>query len=166
MDKWSREFYFRDEEDFAHTLAKRELDESDIDKLLSWKSTRYAKAVRTKLKQGAGRLNELRKANDVTEQKIDDFIRGFYPEYPSQAPVFGTFIKHVIDPDRFPILDEYAHAAYHRLVKDDNGDDCSVYVMSCYKEYSKWFNETRRNLGITGKKLDEALWAYGKESSE
>jgi len=159
--KWRKEYYEReDRENYSNLIKKDVLTSKDVKTLLEWKSTRFSKKIKDKLidTKTVKMINELRKKKPLKETEIDDFVKRFFPQYPHQAPVFGTFIKHILKPDAFPIYDRYVHRAYHNLKKISEHADC---LMKCYNDYCVFLKETKKKLQCNSKELDEALWAYG-----
>jgi len=161
LAKWQKEYYERDDrEAYTNRIKKDTLTSEDIKFLLEWKSTRFKKKIKGKLTSPeiVKKINALRKKKTFGETEVDEFVKMFYPGYPNQAPVLGTFIKHLIKPDEFPLYDQYVHEAYHDLMGVVKRADC---LIVCYKDYSAFFMEIQKKLQCSSKKLDEALWAYG-----
>lgn len=165
LAKWRKEYYERnDREKYTNRIKKNALTSEDIKVLLEWKSRRFKKEIKDKLisSEIVKRINMLRKKEPWEETEIDEFIKKFYPDYPNQAPILGTFIKHLIKPDEFPIYDQYVHKAYHDLRKIPE-QNC---LMECYRDYSAFFKKTKERLQCSSKELDEAFWAYGASLSQ
>jgi len=143
---------------YSNLIRKDELTVDDLEKLLSWKSPRFRKTTRNELENNIKEINDLRKGRP-REPRLDDFVRKFYPDYPEGAPIFGTFIKHILNPDEFPVYDQFVHKAYHRLGGTQIIGNC---LMDCYEKYQSFFKEQKAKLGCTDKQVDEAIWAYGR----
>jgi hypothetical protein len=161
---WRREYYERyDRENYTTLVTKSILSREDVLKMLGWKSPRFGKKVKRKISSSKylDKLNMLRINKIWKEDELDDFVRIFYPRYPKEAPIFGSFIKHVLKPDDFPIYDEYVHAAFHVL----NGTSQRNCLMDCYPEYCDFFKKTKKKLKCSCKELDEALWAFGYDTA-
>jgi len=158
LAKWKKEYYEHDDLEYSNLIRKDELTVDDLGKLLSWKSYRFRKTMKNKLGNSVKEINDLRKERPK-EPRLDDFVRKFYPDYPEDAPIFGTFIKHILNPGEFPVYDQFVHKAYHRLCGTQIEGDC---LMDCYESYRSFFKEQKAKLGCTDKQLDETLWAYGR----
>jgi hypothetical protein len=161
LAKWRKEYYKHDNREYCDLIRKDTLTTNDLNKLLRWKSLRFSNKIKKKLERQLDEINALRKLTD--ESKLDGFVRKFYPSYPDQAPIFGTFIKHILSPDKFPVYDQFVHNAYHKLSGAPVQKGC---LMNCYKQYCSFFMDVKARLGCSEKELDEALWAYGAYSGQ
>jgi len=141
LAKWRKEYYEHDDLEYSDLIRKDELTVDDLGKLLSWKSSRFRKTIRNKLENNIKEINDLRKEKPQ-EPRLDDFVREFYPDYPEDAPIFGTFIKHILNPDEFPVYDQFVHKAYHRLSGTQIEGDC---LMDCYERYRSFSKRKKQS---------------------
>lgn len=156
---WSNNYNYGYEEIY-HTLitssTNRSYTESEVLNLFTWKN---------------GRNLSDKKNKSVWNNYINDDT--VYPEIPSLdfvkkqllkpgGTIWRIFWLHCKYPNEFPIYDQHVHRAmakikgYNNLeIPKYNANKVDIYI----NEYLDFYNEFE---GINKKRVDEALWAFGK----
>lgn len=160
LERYSKDYYEReDREEYSNLIENNPFTKTDLETLLKWKSFHFGKTIdKIASPENLEQINKLKKRNDASENEINQFVQKFYKGYPEEAPIFGAYLKHLIKPEDFPIYDKYVHKAFHEL----EGTTPKNCLSTCYPDYCAFFKVKRSKLKCKPKKLDEALWAYGK----
>lgn len=106
-------------------------------------------------------VNKLRVINGLkSEFCLDAFQNEFHF---INGVIWKIYLLHIIAPSKYPIFDQHVCRAFYFISKNQkkeiperNKDKEMIY----FDEYIDFFNRLSKE--ISRKKLDEALWAFGK----
>lgn len=160
VDFWSSFYDYLLEGYYTPIIGKKRFSDEDLVKLFEWKNgsklAQKKKKVLTSIIAKIDQINAL-KASFCLDTFLEEFkfVKG---------AIWKIYLLHVIQPDKFPIFDQHVYRAYLFISKDqraeipnNNRRKEDVY----FSEYVSFFNGLSGS-GISKKKLDEALWAFGK----
>lgn len=157
---WSNCYIDPREKFYTTTLNKNKLIANDIRLLFEWKNGGKLSRIKAKIVDSIiGKINIVNKLKENFNQDIFDnefcFIKG---------AIWKIFLLHVINQKKFPIFDQHVYRSYCFLTE---GKIKEIPYVNAAKEkfyfdiYVNFFNELVAK-GVNRKKLDEALWAFGK----
>jgi hypothetical protein len=145
---------------YLRAIRKKPMSLQDLEGLFEWKNGgRLSEKKKKGLKKITDKMvliNKLKsKFNFDVFRKEFNFISG---------AIWKIFLLHVIAPDKYPIFDQHVYRAFCFLTEGSikeipkrNADKERFY----FEEYLVFFNELSAK-GVSRKKTDEALWAFGK----
>ena len=160
VDFWSGFYDDPLEGYYVPVIGKKRFSDEDLVKLFEWKNgsklAQKKKKVLGSMIANLGKINAL-KASFCLDTFLEEFkfIKG---------AIWKIFLLHVIQPDKFPIFDQHVYRAYLFISKHQRAEipnNNKRKEAAYFSEYVSFFNGLSVN-GISKKKLDEALWAYGK----
>ena len=159
VDFWSGFYNYSFESYYVPIVGKKRFSKDDLSKLFEWKNGgKLAKKKQKALDSIIAKIDKINalKANFC----IDTFLKEFSFV---KGTIWKMFLLHVIQPDSYPIFDQHVYRAYLFIVKHQRGEipDNKRKQDVYFKEYAPFFNELTSR-GVSRKKLDEALWAFGK----
>ena len=155
VDFWSKQYNYSNEYMYYDNIGK-ELTEEQILKLFQWKN---------------GTPLSVLKLKSVRENYLDDTT--IFPENPSMdfirkellkagGTIWRIFWIHCHYPKQFPIYDQHVHRAMAHIqewddieIPNSNKKKVDLYLT----KYLNFYNEFKE---LPPKKVDEALWSYGK----
>lgn len=157
---WSSFYDYPLEGYYTPIIGKKRYSENDLVKLFEWKNG--SKLAQKKKKVVASIIAKLDKINAL---KASFCLDTFLDEFKFvKGAIWKIFLLHVIQPDKFPIFDQHVYRAYLFMAKDQRAEipnNNKRKEDAYFAEYVSFFNGLSVD-GISKKKLDEALWAYGK----
>jgi hypothetical protein len=159
VDFWSSFYNYLFEDSYALIVGKKRFMEADLAKLFEWKNG--GKLAQKKKKALESIIDKIDQINALkTKFCIDTFLKEFSFV---KGAIWKTFLLHIIQPDSFPIFDQHVYRAYLFIVKNKRGEipDNKRKQDVYFSEYVPFFNGLAGN-GVSRKKLDEALWSFGK----
>jgi len=155
IDFWSKQYKYSNEYLYNENIGK-DLTKDRILKLFEWKngttlSTKKFKSVMENY------------VNDTTvfpSEPNKDFVKKEL--HKSGGTIWRIFWIHCHYPNIFPIYDQHVHRAMAHLqgwteleIPKSNKKKVEIYL----EKYLDFYNNFK---GLPHKKVDEALWAYGK----
>ena len=159
VDFWSAFYSYALEEYYTPIIEKKRFSKDDLSRLFEWKNG--GKLAKKKQKALDSIIAKIDRINVL---KVNFCFDTFLKEFSFvKGIIWKMFLLHVIQPDSYPIFDQHVYRAYLFIAKNqraeipDNKRKQDVY----FKEYAPFFNELAGK-GVSRKKLDEALWAFGK----
>lgn len=159
VECWSSFYNYSSESYYVPIVGKKRFSKDDLSKLFEWKNG--GKLAKKKQKAFDSIIAKIDRINTLKANFcFDTFLKEFSFV---KGMIWKMFLLHVIQPDSYPIFDQHVYRAYLFIAKNqraeipDNKHKQDVY----FKEYAPFFNELVSK-GVSRKKLDEALWAFGK----
>jgi len=159
VDFWGSFYNYSFENSYVPFIGKKRFSSKDLTTLFEWKNG--GKLAQKKKKALENIIDRIDQINALKSKFcIDTFLKefGFV-----KGAIWKMFLLHIIQPDNFPIFDQHVYRAYLFIAKNKRGEipDNKRKQDIYFSEYVPFFNEMAGN-GISRKKLDEALWAFGK----
>lgn len=150
--------------DYSHEALyklteKEQFTLADVQSLYEWKNgSRLSQA-----KQEA--LNKITdKLTTINELKIHFNLDEFNTEFEHVSAIWKIFLLHIIAPTQYPIFDQHVARSYYYIVENR----CREIPLKkqdrekLYREKYLVFFEGIVQQDLPHKKVDEALWAFGK----
>jgi len=145
---------------YNRRIDKTQFSENDLAELFKWKngstlSQKKQKSLQTivdKLKI----INRLKK-----EFRVEIFLKEFKI---IKGTIWKIFLLHIICPAKYPIFDQHVCRAFYFISQNKKQEIPirSADVEKLYfEQYAPFFNDILK-YSIKQKKLDEALWSFGK----
>ncbi|MFH0831296.1 MAG: hypothetical protein V1886_00295 [archaeon] len=161
---WSSLYRDSKESFYIPVIDKQKFDIGDINNLFEWKN---GVKLSQKKKQSLN-INIINKLEIINKLKHNFNLSTFQEEFGRISAIWKIFLLHIIASDRYPIFDQHVFRSYyflkHNEVKEisyKNKEKEEIY----FKEYLEFFNSLHNNLinaDIPKKKIDEALWVFGR----
>jgi hypothetical protein len=156
---WSRFYIYPLDYLYTERIAKKQFTSDDVTKLFIWKNAR----VFSQRKQlTLDKINS--KLGIVNELKRNFSLDTFSEEFVDISAIWKLYLLHIIVPQRFPIFDQHVCRAYNFVVQNEikeipsaNSSKEGLY----FESYVPFFNDVASE-DISRKKMDEALWTFGK----
>jgi hypothetical protein len=111
-------------------------------------------------------LSKLDEINALRDSKTSN-LESIRLSFPNVSDIWFITLAHLINPREFPVFDQHVYRAYKFIEKqtiDTPEYDKETKRLSLYTELYLPFFKTLASTDTTveAKKLDEALWAFGK----
>lgn len=153
----------------ANLNIGNELTMENVALLWRWKNQRYGSPLIGPTQQILGDINAFRRLESIEEQEE----RGFWERAYAISPriVWQVFLFHMARPDDYPIFDRHVMRSYTaittgylRLNPREANMVCRSYdrFRSSYGGYRDFFLQMVKETGFPPKKVDRALWAFGR----
>ncbi len=160
INYWSRFYDYRNEYIYQRFIKKKRFNSTDINSMFEWKNNMHLSLNKKVTADLACRnikvINKLKKEFDMNL---------FLATFGKVGAIWKIFLLHAIQPNMFPIYDQHVHRAFIFIqfqkteeISSSNKTKFKVYM----EEYLPFFQEAKRTSKCDGKKVDEALWAFGK----
>lgn len=158
---WSNLYDYKLEKEYHHHINNHKFDLNDLTELYKWKnggnlSSKKEISLKTKI---------LKKIEIINELKMDFQSKKFNQSFEEVSAIWKIFLLHIITPKEYPILDQHVARAYYFLtggiIKEIPFSNKNK-VIFYYNNYLKFFNEIAQNTKLNRKKIDEALFMFGK----
>ena len=148
------------EQKYSEKINNKLFSKDDILNLYTWKNTQklsQKKLTGPFLKQVIKKLSIINKLkNKFDDADFEEQFGDF-----SDRPIWFIFLKHIIQPETFPIFDQHMYRSF-RFIQNGVIEELSQNnnVVEIYeKEYVPFF----KNIIFSNeKKIDEALFTFGK----
>lgn len=149
-------------------IDKPQFNADDITHLFIWKN---GSVLSGKKQESVNKIVTKLDVINQLKQNYDEEI--FQSHFRDMTAIWKIFLQHIISPDRFPIFDMHVYRAYQYLINgvikeiEDDLEPIPNTHIERVKEalYANQYAPFARNLaqdGIPPKRVDEALWAFGK----
>ena len=161
---WSACYHDKREPLYADRIYNAKFENEDIQNLFEWKNGGNL----SKRKQST--LNKIIGKRDVINELKTNFDLCRFKEsfaFMHDAVIWKIFLLHIINSIEYPIFDQHAYRAYLFLTQGKLNEIPEIPSNNKEKEqtyfdaYLGFFNELSKP-NIDRKKLDEALWVFGK----
>ena len=164
VDDWSKTYTYKNEHFYNEHIDKALDSKVSFLKLFQWKNEHGETIASGKLNS----INEYWKHISLIRnlsKKFDwsSFESTFNPS--QNASIFKILLLHICDRNRFPIFDMNVYRAYHFFqfgeIREIPKKDADKYAI--YKDiYLPWFQALIEQSGHQPKKIDEALFSFGR----
>jgi len=171
-DNFNSNINYREDEYYWNNIGIKDhklipLIKENIDCLFLWKYGRKLFQseinILENVKRRIDEVNKFRKIPMPTMEEFKDFYQNVALEcIKTKAPVISLFIVHIAHPFKFPIIDQHVIRAYKYMSSEDKSEVNPKEYIKIYKYYIKFFNELLAKSKLTSRKIDKALWAFGK----
>ncbi len=160
INYWSRFYSYELEHLYDERITKKVYTKQDVEEFYIWKNGGNL----SKKKKDALEQHILKNIETINRLKKDLSLATFEKEFKSVSAIWKIFLLHIIAPDDYPIFDQHVGRAFHYLTSSQitqmplsNTEKERLY----FEQYVPFFNKLS-NRSVSRKKLDEALWAFGK----
>jgi hypothetical protein len=155
IEYWSNLYASYDDNEYYKNM-KKPLTKEKIDKLFMWKNGRNISNLKMiSIKLNYHPLIEKYKSNNAVSQK--DLINA-----KNGGAIWNIFMFHILDSEQFPIFDQHVYRAMNYII-EGNIKELALkredIIKTYLEEYLPFFNTF---MGIEKRKIDKALWEYGK----
>ncbi len=156
---WSRFYVYPIEELYTSRIDKKQLFQDDLIQLFVWKNgSRLSQKKRKALQEIINKLGVINKL------KLEFCLKTFLKEFRFiKGAIWKIYLLHIIAPDKYPIFDQHVCRAFYFISKNQRKEIPSKNLDKekfYFDEYVDFFNKLSKE--VSKKKLDEALWAFGK----
>jgi hypothetical protein len=159
-DYWCEQYDYAEPGLYKEQIGVRPITPEGLRLLFAWKngmplSARKAQALEEKI------IAKLPVIQALSE-KVDEAV--FKEHFGKLRVVWQVFLLHIIDPEHFPIFDQHVYRAY-RSIKDIGQVGLEAepkLTMAGYREYQVFYQELLKQYDGIPKRVDDALWAFGK----
>lgn len=160
---WNRFYNEKYKMCYWEVINKTKWKKADVEKLFKWKNN-MGEGDKSKLsptkKIFVSRVSK--KLPWINQHRSDVEIDSFRKEFKKFGPIWAITLLHAMRPTSYPIYDQHVHRA-HCFLTHRKLDKAPVYAR--YKTYVLFFEnfiaDTPKNKYYL-KKVDNALWAFGK----
>lgn len=166
VNHWEKAYaYLDDNQDYDTYLVNRDVsfafDKANLFRLFAWKNKTGDKLNAKKEKTVDGLIGKLVELNQLRERWDDSLFNKHFGEI---SAIWQTFLMHIIQPDRFPIFDQHVYRAFTYLQTSQAEElkGTTKLKLTYYDQYRLFFDSIRNQSGCDARKLDRALWAFGK----
>jgi hypothetical protein len=157
---WSGFYNYPLEHLYAERISKSQFTRDDITKLFEWKN-----GGRLSQKKQNALRGIIEKLDIINKLKSELCLTTFQKEFNHVSAIWKIYLLHLIAPQSYPIFDQHVCRAFYFLkdnqakeIPSNNVGKEKIY----FNEYVKFFNGLSNNKEVSRKKVDEALWAFGK----
>lgn len=161
VDFWTHFYDYPNPEKYTNNISLAN-DKKSLQQLFEWKNgmplSKKKEELFTKI---------LDKWELIVKLKSDFELSSFKVEFSGVSAVWKIFLLHCINPEVYPIYDQHIHRAFFFI----HGKDYSYIDNTTYSQKEKeefYFNtylpfiNKYRSEGFEVKKIDEAMFAFGK----
>lgn len=159
IEFWSAFYNYPKEHLYSERIQKSEFRDDDIEKFFEWKN---GTPLSQKKKASLKRISD--KIHIINRLKADFDIETFEKEFHSIAAIWKIYLLHLIVPQTYPIFDQHVCRAFY-LLTENKLKEIPITNKSkeiLYFRHYVGFFSSLANGRILRKKIDEALWAFGK----
>ncbi len=157
VEFWSS-LYDYSQEALYKLTEKEQFTLADVQRLYEWKNGSRLSGKKQEL------LNKIKnKLDTINELKVHFNHEKFVSEFKDISAIWQIFLLHIIAPTKYPIFDQHVARSYYYIVENrcreipfKQTDKLNLY----HKKYIAFFDGMAQE--NPRKKVDEALWAYGK----
>lgn len=158
---WSSLYNYPKENLYTNRIEKQKFTPEDIEKLFEWKN---GSSLSQKKKESLKKI--ISKIHIINQLKLNFNIDTFLREFNEISAIWKIFLLHITVPQNYPIFDQHVYRAFYFLQNNQVKDIPSINATKekiYFNEYEKFFNSlAHTHTEVNRKKIDEALWAFGK----
>ena len=157
---WSKLYNDPRKEVYANRINKKQFTADDVINLFIWKNAgNLSQKKQVAVKKITAELAIINQLKKKFEPKLFEKYFGYMPA------IWKIFLRHIIAPSKCPIFDQHVYRA-HQYLESGKIKDISVKTNNKMKEilyldYVTFFNKFAEK-NIDKKRIDEALWQFGK----
>ena len=155
----------RDETHYLPAINSEIIDKELLLKFYEWKNG----SILSQLKEKSYKENiesKLQEINNLRNNQTTDFgiIKDIFPKV---SDIWLITLAHLINPSCFPVFDQHVYRAYkfmtYNTIEMPEYDKEKERVKLYLDKYLPFFDSlTSSDTTVSRKKLDEALWGFGK----
>ncbi len=154
VDFWKKHYADNNEHMYDNNIGKQNHNVNSLDSLFYWKnggklSKNKQKGIDEKIKSKINEINSLKQNydNDRFEEEFKHY----------DAAIWKIFLKHIINPEKFPIFDQHVYRAFRYINKGvvQELPDNDKKKLELYKEYRQFLPKNTRD-------VDKAFFAFGQ----
>lgn len=161
VDHWDQFYDYPLEHLYSERIRLQVYSVEDIEKLFIWKngtslSKKKYESLHTKI------TPKIQIINDLKQRFI---LEAFIDQFSDVSTIWKIFLLHIIVPQLYPIFDQHVYRAYrfinNHMISEIPSSDRQK-EQEYFNNYVYFFREIERTSERSPKKIDEALWAFGK----
>ena len=164
VGSWSKRYSYAQESKYSEHIGLALKKKDSFLRLFEWKNGTGDNIAKNKLKSIEGywekRTVLLSLRNEFDWHR---FEVSFMPH--ESATVWKIFLLHLVKPLEFPIFDQHVYRAFNfnqnLIIKELPNKKQDVWDTYTLK-YFPWFKKMKQSHSLNPKRMDEALFAYGK----
>jgi len=166
INYWEKFYDERYKEDYFEIITKPVWEISDIDRLFKWKNNmgkkekKLGKTKRIYVEKVVANLDW------VNENRHKISYPDFVNRFKKLGPIWSITLLHAMEPLSYPIYDQHVHRAYCFLegkeLEELKTKDVYTRYQNEYLLFFKTFTFDVVKEYAQMKKVDNALWAFGK----
>lgn len=158
IDFWSSLYSDPHQDLYENTIENKRFKGDDIFKLYEWKN---GGPLSERKKTSVKRIVE--KLDFVNQLKRRMDPEAFEKSFGKMAAIWKIFLYHIIAPEKYPIFDQHVYRAYHYIKHGTVNEivDNDKMKIAVYVDYVIFFQDMLKQ-GANPRKLDKALWSFGK----
>ncbi|CAN5337378.1 hypothetical protein BH09BAC1_BH09BAC1_00440 [soil metagenome] len=169
INQWSKVYKYSLEEKYDNNISTGLESEIKLLELFLWKNGTGDNVSSNKMKTINGFILQMNILRELQQSfNWNTFEREFEPQ--KNSSIWKIFLLHIIDPQVFPIFDQHVFRAFTFITEgtitelpQNKGGIKHKEVYAIYKEtYLPWFSQIRDNQNIKPKRIDEALFSFGR----
>jgi len=163
IDFWSKFYAYPEEDLYLKSIEKNQLSVEDIENLYKWKNG----GTLSQRKEASlhGKILSEERLMIINYLKSNFDLNKFQQGFRDVSAIWKIFLLHIIAPQEYPIFDQHVYRAYYFLthqqlneIPNSNPQKEEIY----FKNYAVFFRDVLEKTSCNQKKIDEALWAFGK----
>jgi hypothetical protein len=164
VDRWSSSYNLSQEHKYLENIKSPFASWSAFEALFQWKNQTGDQIAEGKLKT----LKSFWDQKAILKRLQDDFNwktfeDAFKPK--KSATIWKCLLLHLIKPSVFPLYDQHVYRSYQFITKgkiEEIPNSGSKKYLFYKENYMPWFNELVETYNLNPKKLDEAIFEYGR----
>jgi hypothetical protein len=160
VEYWCQQYDYGDLAHYEEEIAATSITPEQLRRLFAWKngmplSQKKAQALEEKI---ITKLPIIQRLNNSFEESL------FHEHFGELRVVWQVFLLHIISPARFPNFDQHVYRAYRCLndLAEVGREQEPKVTMPAYKEYQAFYLQLLKAYDGPSKRVDDALWAFGK----
>lgn len=162
MSFWSVQYDYVLEDLYDRNIGLEKLDPENLRDLFIWKNgmklSNNKETGFNKILLHIDVINEFKKTGLVFDK--------FNEQFNKLSSIWKIFLMHICSPEQFPIFDQHVYRAYrfiNELPKNRLPENKMEKTEIYFDQYLPFYQKLRKQADkFSAKKIDEALWAYGK----
>jgi hypothetical protein len=163
VEYWSSHYSYQFDSLYLENIGRMSFDTNHIQELYTWKNGMKLSIA----KQMSLDKLIIEKVDFINELKGNWDDMQFKKEFNEVSAIWQIFLKHIIKPEEFPIFDMHVYRAFKYLqLKEKDGElpfSRNEKLRIYEEEYLPFYWDLEDLMeNKNSKKLDEALWAFGK----
>jgi len=160
---WSGFYFDRQENRYFDAINQTFFKRDSLLALFEWKNGSRLSAY--KLKSFENKICSKIEIINYFKNDSNFNIKSFLAEFSNVSVIWKIFLLHIIKPNKYSIFDQHVYRAYYfiensqvRELVNDEKEKERVY----FEEYCDFIENIQSECNLPLKKIDEALWAFGK----
>ena len=159
---WSVQYNYAFDDLYDNNIRLNKLEPENLQQLYFWKNgMRLSSNKEIRVNKIVLHIDVI---NNLKKHGFDPIIFDQY--FSDMTLIWKIFLIHIICPDEYPIFDQHVYRAY-RFINNlpaeplpESKDKATIKYDNCYRPFYQKIQDEAT--GFSSKKIDEALWAFGK----